>query len=177
MKNQFKSVFGLSVVATMLIVGCGGAPKSGVSKSNQEYYQATKGAPDWTKGDLEQVAKYEKYSSVFLARAQDVITDGDVDYSTNQATAKARANLAANIKATLQRDLQNEKSRTTDAGGKRALSGTDSERISQLVDRELVATKTLASYVGKDRVFVLVGLDRDIVDKVRTELGMVKKKR
>lgn len=33
----------------------------------------------------------------------------------------------------------------------------------------------LARYVGKDRVFVLVGLDKQIVDKVREELGMVKK--
>ncbi len=62
-----------------------------------------------------------------------------------------------------------------DASGKRSISGTDTEKISQLVDKELIASKMLARYVGKDRVFVLVGLDKQIVDKVREELGMVKK--
>ncbi|AFI05207.1 LPP20 family lipoprotein [Helicobacter cetorum] len=177
MKNQVKKLLGLSVVATMMVVGCNHAPKSGVSKSNKEYKEAIKGAPDWVMGDLEKVAGYEKYSSVFLGRAEDIITSNDVDYSTNQATAKARANLAANLKATLQRDLQNEKTRTMDSEGKRSMSGTDSEKISQLVDKELVASKMLARYIGKDRVFVLVGLDKEIVEKVRAELGMVKKKK
>ncbi|REB28002.1 hypothetical protein DV964_13630, partial [Staphylococcus pseudintermedius] len=87
------------------------------------------------------------------------------------ATAKARANLAANLKSTLQKDLENEKTRTVDASGKRSISGTDTEKISQLVDKELIASKMLARYVGKDRVFVLVGLDKQIVDKVHEELG------
>lgn len=71
--------------------------------------------------------------------------------------------------------MENEKTRTVDASGKRSISGTDTEKISQLVDKELIASKMLARYVGKDRVFVLVGLDKQIVDKVREELGMVKK--
>ncbi|GAA9939572.1 LPP20 family lipoprotein [Helicobacter pylori] len=175
MKDQVKKILGMSVIAAMVIVGCSHAPKSGISKSNKAYKEATKGAPDWVVGDLEKVAKYEKYSGVFLGRAEDLITNNDVDYSTNQATAKARANLAANLKSTLQKDLENEKTRTVDASGKRSISGTDTEKISQLVDKELIASKMLARYVGKDRVFVLVGLDKQIVDKVREELGMVKK--
>ncbi|WP_104744734.1 LPP20 family lipoprotein [Helicobacter acinonychis] len=176
MKNQVKKILGLGVVAAIMVAGCSHAPKSGVSKSNTKYKEAIKGAPEWVMGDLEKVAKYEEYSGVFLGRAEDLITSNDVDYSTSQATAKARANLAANLKSTLQKELQNEKARTMDSSGKSSISGSDSEKISQLVDNELVASKMLARYVGKDRVFVLVGLDKGIVDKVRSELGMVKKK-
>ncbi len=44
--------------------------------------------------------------------------------------------------------------------------------ISEKVDRELTATKQIARWVGKDRVWVLVGLDQDIVYKIRAELGL-----
>ncbi|WP_104578976.1 LPP20 family lipoprotein [Helicobacter felis] len=156
-----------SVVAALVVAGCG-EPESGVSKANKEYNAQTKGAPKWVNGDLNDVNMHSKeYSSTFLGRGESEILEGDVSYATEQAALLARANLATNLKSTLTKDVQNQKS----SSGK-AMEKNTSAMISEKVDRELTATKQIARWVGKDRVWVLVGLDQDIVYKIRAELGL-----
>ncbi|AFI04608.1 LPP20 family lipoprotein [Helicobacter cetorum] len=174
MKMNLKLVLGLSATAILAIAGCSITPKSGVSKSNQEYRQAIKGAPDWVYGDLNKIAKSQgkEYSGVFLGRAEEKIIDGNVEFATDTAKTKAKADLAENLKSQLKKELKEDIS-----ANESHLSQTTTRHIEQAVDKELVATKMLARYVGKDRVFVLVGLDREIMQKVRDELGMNKKKK
>ncbi|GMB92528.1 LPP20 lipoprotein [Helicobacter bizzozeronii] len=158
-----------SLAGALVIVGCG-EPKSGVSKKNKAYRAETKDAPKWTVGDLNDVSKhYPNYSGVFLGRGEEDIVGGasGVDYATEQATMKARANLASNLKSQLHKEVQSHEAREG-----QSLNKTSSIDISQIVDKELVATKTLARWVGKDHVWVLVGLDNSIVDKIRSEMGM-----
>ncbi|MFC3847249.1 LPP20 family lipoprotein [Helicobacter baculiformis] len=160
-----------SVAVALAVFGCKQEPQSGVSKENKEYRAQTKGAPKWVDGDLSEVKMHDKeYSSTFLGRGEDDILNGDVSYATEQAAAKARANLATNLKSELIKDVQNMTSRS----GK-TLDKNSSATINLKVDRELVATKQLARWVGKDKVWVLVGLDEDIVYKIRAELGLKSK--
>lgn len=159
-----------SLAGALVIVGCGG-PKSGVSKENKAYRKETKGAPKWVVGDLNDVKKSDKnYSSVFLGRGQSEIVQGDVEYATDQATMKAKANLASKLASQMTKEQQEQKTRNGNA-----ISVSSGRDISEKVSRELVATKTLATWVGKDRVWVLVGLDDSVVDKIRAELGMSSK--
>ncbi|WP_104695289.1 LPP20 family lipoprotein [Helicobacter salomonis] len=156
-----------SLVVALGIVGCG-EPKSGVSKENKEYYKQTKSAPDWVAGDLNNIKEDKvKYSAVFLGRGEEDIVDGDVDYATDLAATKARTSLATNLKSELMKDVQEQVSRT----GK-SLDKNSSRQISEKVDRVLTATKQFARWVGKDRVWVLVGLDKGIIAKVKSELGL-----
>ncbi|WP_120945695.1 MULTISPECIES: LPP20 family lipoprotein [Helicobacter] len=156
-----------SVVVALAIVGCG-EPKSGVSKENKEYRAQTKDAPKWVNGDLNKIKVGNKeYSSVFLGRGEDDIVEGDVGYATDQAAAAARANLATNLKSELIKDVQSQANRN----GK-SLDKNSSVSVNEKVDRVLVASKPLARWVGKDKVWVLVGLDQGIVSKIRSELGL-----
>ncbi|WP_104750313.1 LPP20 family lipoprotein [Helicobacter cynogastricus] len=159
------------IATALVVVGCG-EPKSGVSKENKEYLAQTKGAPDWVNGDLGKVKMGSKeYSSLFLGRGEDDILNGDVSYATEQAATQARANLAANLKTELTKDVQAQTSRE---GG--SLNKSSSVSIGEKVDRVLTASKQVARWVGKDKVWVLVGLDQDIVYKIRAELGLKPKK-
>ncbi|WP_121022751.1 LPP20 family lipoprotein [Helicobacter vulpis] len=156
-----------SAIVALAIVGCG-EPKSGVSKENKEYRAQTKDAPKWVNGDLNKIKVGNKdYSSLFLGRGEDDIVGGDVNYATDQAAAAARANLATNLKAELMKDVQSQASRSGNS-----LDKSSSVSVSEKVDKVLVASKPLARWVGKDRVWVLVGLDQSIVSKVRSELGL-----
>ncbi|GMB95679.1 LPP20 family lipoprotein [Helicobacter sp. NHP22-001] len=159
-----------SVVGALVVVGCG-EPKSGVSKENKEYYKETKGAPKWVAGDLNDINMHDKqYSGVFLGRGEYGIVDGDVSFATDQAAAAAKANLAANLQTTLQKEVSSQKS----SDGK-TMNKTSSTQIKEVVNKELNATKLVARYVGKDKVWVLYGLDQGIVSKIRAELGMTSK--
>ncbi|GMB91084.1 LPP20 family lipoprotein [Helicobacter ailurogastricus] len=159
-----------SVVGALIIVGCG-EPKSGVSKENKEYRKETKDAPKWVVGELSKVNMHDKqYSDLFLARGSYEIVSGDVSFATDQATAAARTKLAANLKSTLLGEIKSAKTRMGQDLDKQA-----STKVDQAVERELVATKQVAEWVGKDRVWVLVGLDQGIVSKIRSELGLQSK--
>ncbi|CRF47499.1 conserved lipoprotein [Helicobacter heilmannii] len=156
-----------SVVGALAIVGCG-EPKSGVSKENKEYHKETKGAPKWVAGDINHI-KIDKveYDGIYLGRGEEDIVDGDVDYATDLATTKARSALASNLKTELTKEVQEDKARS---GG--SLSKNSERKIGETVDRVLTASKAVARWVGKDRVWVLVALDKEIFYKVRQELGL-----
>ncbi|WP_104640353.1 LPP20 family lipoprotein [Helicobacter bizzozeronii] len=151
----------------LVIIGCG-EPKSGVSKENKEYHEQTKGAPDWVAGNLNHV-KIDKveYDGIYLGRGEEDIVDGDVDYATDLATTKARSALASNLKTELTKEVQESKTKS----GK-SISVDSSRDIGEKVDRVLTASKAVARWVGKDRVWVLVALDKDIFYQVRQELGL-----
>ncbi|GFK16429.1 LPP20 family lipoprotein [Helicobacter suis] len=156
-----------SLVGVLAIVGCG-QPKSGVSRKNKAYRAETKDAPKWVTGDLNHIKMESKGdSAVFKGRGEEDIVGNNVDYATDMAAAKARADLATNLKAELMKDVQEQVSR-----GNNALSETSSRTVSEKVDRVLTASKMLARWVGKDRVWVLVGLDKGVISKVRSELGL-----
>ncbi|CRF49151.1 LPP20 family lipoprotein [Helicobacter heilmannii] len=156
-----------SVVGALIIVGCG-EPKSGVSKENKEYHKETKGAPKWVVGDLNEIKMHNKeYTSVFLGRGEYDIVGGDVAFATDQAAAAAKANLAANLKTELIKEVQSHK-----ASDGHSMDNTSSVDVGEKVDKVLNATKLLARWVGKDKVWVLYGLDKDIVSKVRRDIGL-----
>lgn len=156
-----------SVVGALIVVGCG-EPKSGVSKENKEYRKETKHAPKWVVGNLNDIKMHDKeYTSVFLGRGEYDIVDGNVQFATDQASAAAKANLAANLKSELTKEVQSQTNQES-----KNLSTTASVSVGEKVDRVLNATKLLARWVGKDKVWVLYGLDKGIVSKVRQELGL-----
>lgn len=166
MNTKVKLLAG-SVVAALLLVGCGGenALGEGGKAISKEALQATgmKGAPNWVlnggQGDMSAIGDAE-------------IVGGDMGFARNEAVALARDEIARQVSVKVEGVLQNAKSKSKSDMGDASMQSATSQITEQSVSTILSGTKQTDTWLTNDgsRIFVLVKLSPENKSKLEANV-------
>ncbi|TLD93847.1 hypothetical protein LS74_000410 [Helicobacter magdeburgensis] len=158
-----------SVVAALLLVGCGGDNALGVGGKSidKKALKALnlKGAPNWVlnagQGDMSAIGDAE-------------IVGGDLGFARNEALALARDEIARQVSVSVKGSLLNAKSKTKSDMGDASMQSITEQITKQSTDTILSGTKQTDTWITDDgsRIFVLAKLDEG--NKAKLEANVKK---
>ncbi|QOQ91685.1 LPP20 family lipoprotein [Helicobacter cinaedi] len=158
-----------SVVAALLLIGCGGDDSLGVGGKSidKKALKALnlKGAPNWVlnagQGDMSAIGDAE-------------IVGGDLGFARNEALALARDEIARQVSVSVKGSLLNAKSKTKSDMGDASMQSITEEITKQSTDTILSGTKQTDTWITDDgsRIFVLAKLDEG--NKAKLEASVKK---
>lgn len=158
-----------SVVAALLLIGCGGDNALGVGGKSidKKALKALnlKGAPNWVlnagQGDMSAIGDAE-------------IVGGDLGFARNEALALARDEIARQVEVKITGMLQNAKSKSKSDMGDASMQSVTSQITEQSVSAILSGTKQTDTWITDDgsRIFVLAKLDEK--NKAKLEANVKK---
>ena len=158
-----------SVVAALLLVGCGGDNALGVGGKSidKKALKALnlKGAPNWVlnagQGDMSAIGDAE-------------IVGGDINFARNEALALARDEIARQVSVSVKGSLLNAKSKTKSDMGDASMQSITEQITKQSTDTILSGTKQTDTWITDDgsRIFVLAKLDEG--NKAKLEANVKK---
>ncbi|AWK61786.1 MULTISPECIES: LPP20 family lipoprotein [Helicobacter] len=158
-----------SVVAALLLIGCGGDDSLGVGGKSidKKALKALnlKGAPNWVlnagQGDMSAIGDAE-------------IVGGDLGFARNEALALARDEIARQVSVSVKGSLLNAKSKTKSDMGDASMQSITEEITKQSTDTILSGTKQTDTWITDDgsRIFVLAKLDEG--NKAKLEANVKK---
>ena len=157
-----------SVVAALLLIGCGGDDSLGVGGKSidKKALKALnlKGAPNWLnagQGDMSAIGDAE-------------IVGGDLGFARNEALALARDEIARQVSVSVKGSLLNAKSKTKSDMGDASMQSITEEITKQSTDTILSGTKQTDTWITGDgsRIFVLAKLDEG--NKAKLEANVKK---
>lgn len=158
-----------SVVAALLLIGCGGDNALGVGGKSidKKALKALnlKGAPNWVlnagQGDMSAIGDAE-------------IVGGDLGFARNEALALARDEIARQVSASVKGSLLNAKSKTKSDMGDASMQSITEQITKQSTDTILSGTKQTDTWITDDgsRIFVLAKLDEG--NKAKLEANVKK---
>ena len=158
-----------SVVAALLLIGCGGDDSLGVGGKSidKKALKALnlKGAPNWVlnagQGDMSAIGDAE-------------IVGGDLGFARNEALALARDEIARQVSVSVKGSLLNAKSKTKSDMGDASMQSITEEITKQSTDTILSGTKQTDTWITGDgsRIFVLAKLDEG--NKAKLEANVKK---
>ena len=158
-----------SVVAALLLIGCGGDDSLGVGGKSidKKALKALnlKGAPNWVlnagQGDMSAIGDAE-------------IVGGDVGFARNEDLALARDEIARQVSVSVKGSLLNAKSKTKSDMGDASMQSITEEITKQSTDTILSGTKQTDTWITDDgsRIFVLAKLDEG--NKAKLEANVKK---
>lgn len=168
MNTKVKLLAG-SVVAAMLLIGCGGDNALGVGGKSidKKALKALnlKGAPNWVlnagQGDMSAIGDAE-------------IVGGDLGFARNEALALARDEIARQVSVSVKGSLLNAKSKTKSDMGDASMQSITEQITKQSTDTILSGTKQTDTWITDDgsRIFVLAKLDEK--NKAKLEANVKK---
>ena len=168
MNTKVKLLAG-SVVAALLLIGCGGDNALGVGGKSidKKALKALnlKGAPNWVlnagQGDMSAIGDAE-------------IVGGDLGFARNEALALARDEIARQVEVKITGMLQNAKSKSKSDMGDASMQSATSQITEQSVSAILSGTKQTDTWITDDgsRIFVLAKLDEG--NKAKLEANVKK---
>ncbi|BDB66716.1 hypothetical protein Hc94105_0917 [Helicobacter cinaedi] len=158
-----------SVVAALLLIGCGGDNALGVGGKSidKKALKALnlKGAPNWVlnagQGDMSAIGDAE-------------IVGGDLGFARNEALALARDEIARQVSVSVKGSLLNAKSKTKSDMGDASMQSITEQITKQSTDTILSGTKQTDTWITDDgsRIFVLAKLDEG--NKAKLEANVKK---
>ena len=158
-----------SVVAALLLIGCGGDDSLGVGGKSidKKALKALnlKGAPNWVlnagQGDMSAIGDAE-------------IVGGDLGFARNEDLALARDEIARQVSVSVKGSLLNAKSKTKSDMGDASMQSITEEITKQSTDTILSGTKQTDTWITDDgsRIFVLAKLDEG--NKAKLEANVKK---
>lgn len=158
-----------SVVAAMLLVGCGGDNALGVGGKSidKKALKALnlKGAPNWVlnagQGDMSAIGDAE-------------IVGGDLGFARNEALGKARSELAKQVSLKVESLFMNAESSSKSSMGEATKQAFTEQVTKQTTDTILSGTKQTDTWITDDgsRIFVLAKLDES--NKAKLEANVKK---
>lgn len=158
-----------SVVAALLLVGCGGDNALGIGGKSidKKALKALnlKGAPNWVlnagQGDMSAIGDAE-------------IVGGDLGFARNEALALARDEIARQVSVSVKGSLLNAKSKTKSDMGDASMQSITEQITKQSTDTILSGTKQTDTWITDDgsRIFVLAKLDEG--NKAKLEANVKK---
>lgn len=156
-----------SVVAAMLLVGCGGDNALGVGGKSidKKALKALnlKGAPNWVlnagQGDMSAIGSAE-------------IVGGDINFARNEALALARDEIARQVEVKITGMLQNAKSKSKSDMGDASMQSITEQITKQTTNTILSGTKQTDTWTNGSHIFVLAKLDES--NKAKLEANVKK---
>lgn len=158
-----------SVVAALLLIGCGGDNALGVGGKSidKKALKALnlKGAPNWVlnagQGDMSAIGDAE-------------IVGGDLGFARNEALALARDEIARQVSVSVKGSLLNAKSKTKSDMGDASMQSITEQITKQTTNTILSGTKQTDTWITDDgsRIFVLAKLDEG--NKAKLEANVKK---
>lgn len=158
-----------SIVAALLLIGCGGDNALGVGGKSidKKALKALnlKGAPNWVlnagQGDMSAIGDAE-------------IVGGDLGFARNEALALARDEIARQVSVSVKGSLLNAKSKTKSDMGDASMQSITEQITKQSTDTILSGTKQTDTWITDDgsRIFVLAKLDEG--NKAKLEANVKK---
>lgn len=158
-----------SIVAALLLIGCGGDDSLGVGGKSidKKALKALnlKGAPNWVlnagQGDMSAIGDAE-------------IVGGDLGFARNEALALARDEIARQVSVSVKGSLLNAKSKTKSDMGDASMQSITEQITKQSTDTILSGTKQTDTWITDDgsRIFVLAKLDEG--NKAKLEANVKK---
>lgn len=158
-----------SVVAAILLIGCGGDNALGVGGKSidKKALKALnlKGAPNWVlnagQGDMSAIGDAE-------------IVGGDLGFARNEALALARDEIARQVAVNIKGSLLNAKSKTKSDMGDASMQSITEQITKQSTDTILSGTKQTDTWITDDgsHIFVLAKIDEK--NKAKLEANVKK---